>query len=101
MEKVSAKDFAWAVRNAGYESDAKFYGTYNGRFMYEGVGVVVTDDHDLIKVIEEIGKNPDLAPIHGRAPDHSDSLGFDRIVAWNKRLFDPETISEADELAID
>lgn len=78
-----------------YDDDIRFYGVYRGRGFFEGIGVTVESDSDLMRIasaLTEAGM-PEL----GRGFDHTDSMGFGRVIAWNKRRFEPVTDEQARE----
>lgn len=83
------------------DPDIRFYGVYNGRAFFKGIGVTVESDSDLMRLacaLKDHGSEGLDALATGF--DHTDSMGYGRVIAWNMRRFiepTPEQIEEWEE----
>ena len=92
MTTANAYDFAEAAQSLGMQ----YLGTYDGRGFHKGIAVGMDNAMDLADLIGEISAMPELEPLHGLKPDHTDSLGRGVLFSWNRSRFDADSIIEAE-----
>jgi hypothetical protein len=68
---------------ASYCEGVRFYGSYQGRFFYKGIGLVAGSESDAASFLVEMRGHGYKIP----AWDHSDSMGLGVVVAWREDVF--------------
>lgn len=66
-----------------YCEGVRFYGEYQGRFYYKGIGLVADSESDAASFLVEMHEHGYKMP----AWDHTDSMGLGVIVAWREDVF--------------
>ena len=92
MAAANAYDFAEAAQSLGMQ----YLGEYDGRGFHKGIAVGMDNAMDLADLIGEISAMPELEPLHGIKPDHSDTLGLGILFSWTRTRFDAASIIAAE-----
>lgn len=86
-----------AVRDI-HDPDIRFYGVYDGRGGFHGIGVTVEHDSQLMRLacaLKDHGAEGLDALATGY--DHGDSMGYGRVIAWRMRRFIEPTAEQIEE----